>query len=195
MAPLSSAERTILLDVAEHSIGAGLDGGGPLLPALDDLPDVARAPAAVFVTLHVCGRLNGCIGGVEALDPLAHAVARHAWSSAFGDPRLPPLRWADVPALDVEISVLSELELVPASTAEELLSQLRPGVDGVLLTEGRRRGLFLPAVWDQIADPATFLRHLQAKAGLPPGRWAASTRAERFTVEKFGRRAEAIRAA
>ena len=194
---LSSDERALLLRLARASIEAGLDGGvGPLVPLLagdgdgdgdgDGMPERLRRRAAAFVTVTVDGRLNGCIGSLEALEPLAIAVPRKAWEAAFTDPRLPPLGRGDLPGLGIKVSVLSPLEPVPATSVVDLASQLRPGVDGLVLRCGRAAGTFLPAVWDQLPDPLDFVVRLQVKAGLAPGSWAAAMRAFRYETEEFG---------
>jgi AMMECR1 domain-containing protein len=106
----------LLLDVAERSILDGLGNRRSTVPPLDELPDELRRPVGAFVTLNVHGRLNGCIGSIETDDALAVGVARHAWSAAFSDPRLPALRWVDYEHLDIEISILSPLAPMVASS-------------------------------------------------------------------------------
>jgi AmmeMemoRadiSam system protein A len=178
-----------LLDIAERVIIDGLRGIRPAAPALHELPDELRRPAGTFVTLNVRGDLNGCIGSIESDEPLGVSVARHAWSAAFTDPRLPLLRWADYDHLDIEISILSPLAQVPASSRHDLLDLLEPGVDGLLIEAGSRRAVFLPSVWEQLPSASTFLAHLFHKAGLPLDWWPDDLRAFTFTADKFGRRA------
>jgi len=67
----------------------------------------------------------------------------------------------------------------------ELVAQLRPGIDGLVLIEGMRRGTFLPSVWEQLPDPWQFLDHLKQKAGLPSGYWSPTVRVERYTTESW----------
>ena len=97
----------------------------------------------------------------------------------------PALRPEELPGLSVSVSVLSPMEPFPVASEAELLAKVRPGVDGLMLTEGPRRGLFLPAVWEEVPDPATFLAHLRRKAGLPAGWWSPSLQVHRFTVRKI----------
>lgn len=186
-ARLTAADAGALFGVAEAAIAAGHHGSRLSLPSLAGLPPALRRPSGVFVTLRVGGELNGCIGGVHPVEPLAHAVARHARSAAFGDPRLPPLRPEQHDRLDVEISVLSPLAPLPAATRAELLAALRPGTDGLFLAAGRRQGVFLPVVWDHLPDPEAFLAQLEAKAGLRPARWPAGLAAWRFTADTYRR--------
>lgn len=185
----ASTHSELLLDIAERSIVDGLGNRRPAVPTLDELPDELRRPVGTFVTLHVHGRLNGCIGSIETDDALAVGVARHAWSAAFSDPRLPALRWVDYEHLDIEISILSPLAPMVASSRDAVLGALEPGADGLLIAAGSRRAVFLPSVWEQLPSPETFLAHLLHKAGLNPSTWPAGLRAFSFTAEKFGRRA------
>ena len=179
----------VLLDLADAAVADGLRGRGPQVPDVADLPRPLQDPRGVFVTLNVDGELNGCIGTIEPREPLGLAVGRLARSAAFADPRLPPLRPRDYAGLTIEVSVLSPLEPVDASSRPELLEQLRPGVDGLVLAAGHHQGVFLPAVWEKLPDPDAFLDHLLRKAGLRPDTWPSGLRAQRFTVEKLSRRA------
>lgn len=184
---LGAEDAEALLDVAGAAIAAGHRGARLSLPSLAALPAALRRPSGAFVTLRVGGALNGCIGSVEPVEPLAHAVARHARAAAFADPRLPALRPEQHDRLDVEVSVLSPLAPLPCDTRAALLGALRPGVDGLLIAAGRRQAVFLPAVWEHLADPEAFLAQLEEKAGLRRGRWPAGLRAWRFTAEKYRR--------
>ncbi len=182
---LSPADRNRLLDIALHSIKHGLEHGRPFAVELDPLSQPLREKGASFVTLECHGRLRGCIGTLEAHQPLATDVADNAFQSAFCDPRFPPLDKSELPGLDIHISVLSNPEPMHFTSEEDFISQLRPGVDGVILQEGRRRGTFLPAVWEDLPNPEDFARHLKLKAGLPPDYWSETIRAYRYTAEYF----------
>jgi AmmeMemoRadiSam system protein A len=187
--PLGVADVDRLLDIAERAIVDGLRNLHPTVPSAHDLPDELRRSAGTFVTLNVRGELNGCIGSIESDEPLGVSVARHAWSAAFTDPRLPALRWADYEHLDIEISILSPLAPIAAPSRDELLHLLEPGVHGLLIAAGSRQAVFLPSVWEQLPSASTFLAHLFHKAGLAPGSWPDNLRAFTFTADKFGRRA------
>src|SRR4051794_17132203 len=183
---LTGADRARLLEIADASIRAGLAGArSPLLPDLGAEAPALAQPRGAFVTVTVGGQLNGCIGTIEP-QPLARAVARLAYQAAFEDPRLPALTPGDYDRAGIKISVLSPMEPVPAASEDELLRHLRPGIDGLLIESGWHRATFLPAVWETLPDPQTFLRHLEMKAGLSPGRWPGDMRAYRYTSEEFG---------
>ncbi len=181
--PLAGHEREVLLDIADRAILDGL-GARPRTPVDDrTVPSALQRLAASFVTLHVHGELNGCIGTIEPVEPLAGSVARHAWAAAFDDPRLPPLRRVDYPHLTIAISVLSPVDPLAARSREELRDALRPGVDGLVLEAAGRRAVFLPSVWSSLATPDRFVAELFAKAGLDRRYWAPDVRAATFTVE------------
>lgn len=178
---LSEADLDLLFALADRAIGAGLAGRRPPDIDVEDLPPALRQTRGTFVTLEVRGALNGCIGTLETDEALGVAVARRAWEAAFADPRLPQLSTEDYPHLDIKISILSPLAPMAANSEAELLGQLRPGIDGLVIAHGRHRATFLPAVWSHLPHPLDFLRHLEQKAGLPPGRWRTGMRAWRYT--------------
>lgn len=184
---LACSEASTLLDVADEAILEGLAGRSAQDVALHTLPGRLHRTLGSFVTLTVSGGLNGCIGHVEGVEPLARDVAHLAWSAAFADPRLPSLEWSDRDALTIEISLLSPLTSIPAGTPEQLVGQLRPRIDGLVIRAGRHQGLFLPSVWEQLPDARAFLDHLLRKAGLTPGSWSVEMEAFRFTVGKYRR--------
>lgn len=152
-----------LVEVARRSICAGFHGRGRHHPDLSTLPPVLREPRGAFVTVLVDGDLNGCMGAIEPTRPLADVVAAEAWAAAFEDPRLPPLREEQLARVDLEVSVLSDLEPMAVTSLDELLDALRPGADGLVIEAGSRRGLFLPQVWDQLPEPVDFVAHLQSR--------------------------------
>lgn len=182
---LSETEREQLLEIAENSIRHGLRQRCPLTVDLQKVLPKLREPGASFVTLERQGMLRGCIGTLEAHRPLAADVAHNAFQSAFRDPRFPPLDESELQGLEIHISVLSPAEPMTFDSEEDLIRQLRPGVDGVILEEGWHRGTFLPAVWEDLPDPRDFVQHLKLKAGLPADYWSKNIKAYRYTAEYF----------
>lgn len=184
---LDSAQQELLLDIAEASIRHGLNYGRPLSISLKDYPERLREPGASFVTLNRNEQLRGCIGSLSPHRALAEDVAENAYAAAFSDPRFAPLSEAELPGLDIHISILSAAEAMRFRNEEDLLQQLRPGVDGLIMEDGFRRGTFLPSVWEQLPSPELFLRHLKQKAGLPADYWSDSIQVSRYTTHGFGR--------
>jgi MEMO1 family protein len=186
---LDTNEQRTLLDLAREVVAdgvAGRDRDASDLSHLPDLPVSLTTPAATFVTLRCRGRLLGCIGSMEPRRPLAADVAANAWSAAFADPRLPAVTRVDLVELEVKISVLGPLEPMAVSSPAELVASLRPGIDGVLVEGGRRRGTFLPSVWGQLVEVEAFVEHLWHKAGLRPGSWPPDLRVWRYGTLEFG---------
>ena len=176
-AEYSPEERRLLLRLAHQSIEAELEGRRlDLIPPNDHLAE----PRGAFTTLHLHGRLRGCIGYVFATDPLYPTVAQTARGAAFDDPRFAPVTADEVPALRVEISVLSPLRPIRADEVEI-------GKHGLVVTQGSRRGLLLPQVplewgWDR----ETFLAQSCLKAGLSADAWRHGAELLAFTAEVFG---------
>jgi uncharacterized protein len=180
--PYSPEEQAHLLALARASIGHGLEHERPIEPVLDAYPEGLRVQGASFVTLQLNGLLRGCIGTLEAERPLAADVAHNAYAAAFRDPRFPALAADEAERLEIAVSVLGPLVAVQCTDERELLAQLRPGVDGLVLIEGQRRSTFLPAVWEDLPDPRLFLDQLRTKAGLPPDYWSDSLQVLRYSV-------------
>lgn len=183
MTVLSATQRQRVLDVARESIRHGLTYGKPL-PVQDEDAALLQ-PGASFVTLNLHDELRGCIGSLEAHQPLVKDVAQNAFSAAFRDSRFPPVTASEFDALDLHISILSPSEPLHFSSEADLLRQLRPGIDGLVLTDGYHRGTFLPQVWEQLPEPAEFLAHLKRKAGLPVNHWSPTLRVERYSVDSI----------
>ncbi|MEE2732577.1 MAG: AmmeMemoRadiSam system protein A [Pseudomonadota bacterium] len=182
---LSAADQQRLIELAWASIRHGLAQGGPLA-TLEPLSPALREPGASFVTLELDGALRGCIGSLQAHRPLAEDVAHNAYAAAFHDSRFTPLQQQELTALGLQVSVLSPAEEIQCKDEADLLRQLKPGEDGIILEEGVHRATFLPQVWDQLPSPAAFLAHLKNKAGLPQDYWSNRLRIQRYRVEKFG---------
>jgi len=184
---VNESQQQALLDLAEAAIRHALLHGRALHidPAAYD--EALRMPAACFVTLKRNGELRGCIGSLEAHRSMVVDVAHNADAAAFSDPRFPPLREEELRGLELDISLLTPAEEMHFGSEQELIAQLRPGVDGLILEEGYRRGTFLPSVWEQLPQPTQFLQHLKLKAGLPPNHWSGNIRISRYTTQIFGR--------
>ena len=171
-----------LLGIAASSIEHGLAHDRPLPVALDSVPEDLRGHGAAFVTLKRGGRLRGCIGTAEAHRPLAADVAENAYRAAFKDPRFPRLTNEECVNLDLSVSVLTTPEPMTFGDQADLLAQLRPGTDGLIVADGRKRALYLPSVWEQLPEAENFLAQLKLKAGMAADHWSAAFRAHRFAA-------------
>jgi AmmeMemoRadiSam system protein A len=180
---LDPDEAQQLLEVAALSIHAALGTGTPLELDAADYPEGLRDPRATFVTLHRHGELRGCIGELEARRPVVESVANMAFKSAFRDPRFPPLREAELRDLTLEISILGPLQPMKVDDEADLLRQLRPGVDGLVLRSGSAQGTYLPSVWESLPEPCDFVAQLLHKAGIPS--WPSEIEVDRFFVQSI----------
>ena len=173
----SQAERQLLLRLARDSIQSGLENRD--LDLTPPSPHLAE-PRGAFTTLHLEGKLRGCIGYVLPTDSLYKTVADTARAAAFEDPRFEPVTVSEAPYLKVEISVLSPLQ--PIRPDEVVV-----GRHGLVVSQGNHRGLLLPQVapeWDW--DRETFLAQTCLKAGLHPDAWQHGAQLQAFTAEVFG---------
>ncbi len=176
-AEYSPAERAQLLRLAHHSIEAAIEERDlDLVPPSQHLAEFRGA----FTTLHLNGRLRGCIGYVFPSQPLYQTVAETAKAAAFDDPRFQAVTKPELKGLKVEISVLSQLRTV--SPGEVVVKK-----HGLVVQQGNRRGLLLPQVpveWEW--DRETFLSQTCLKAGLDPDAWQHGAELQVFTAEVFG---------
>jgi AmmeMemoRadiSam system protein A len=187
---LETEDRQRLLKLARTSLEYGLLHGRPWSPDLKTMPEALTVPRACFVTLHKQGSLRGCIGSLEPREPLAAAVAWSAYAAGFEDPRFPALRAEELPQLSLDISILSPMQDLKVDSEQDLREKLRPGVDGLLLEEGRRRAVYLPTVWSQLPDPSGFIQQLKLKGGWPVDYWSGGMRVRIFQTLNIEEQAE-----
>ena len=177
---LSDLSRSSLLQVARSSILQGLERGVPLKVNAWRYSKELRRRLACFVSLHIEGKLRGCMGGLRATTPLVIDTANRSFAAAFQDPRFPPLNSYEYQAITLHVSILGPLQRVSASSEEELLAGIEPGADGLLIEDHNRSATFLPIIWQQIPEPSLFLQHLKAKAGWTADYWSRSIKAYRY---------------
>ena len=124
-----------------------------------------------FVTLTINKQLRGCIGNLESTESIMAGIKRNAVNAAFHDPRFAPLKADELDQVGIEISILTEPQPLEYRGSKDLLTKLRPHVDGVILRKGTASATFLPQVWEQLPEPEHFLSHLCRKAGLSADTW------------------------
>ncbi len=179
MPPSDTELGTLLLARARQAIAHHLGLGEPPPPE----PALAER-GATFVTLTKDGELRGCIGSLRPQRSLAEDVAANA-VGACRDPRFPPLAATEFPLIRIEVSLLSAPDFLAFADEAGLLSQLRPGEDGLILFAGCRSATFLPQVWSQLPEPARFLAALKHKLGLAADHPAERLMAARYSVRKW----------
>lgn len=183
---LSGSEKQYVLQLVRNTL-ENLPSAGERLPAEETLlpgalPEKLERPSGVFVTLHRHGQLRGCVGFIEAVEPLFKAVIANTLNAARRDPRFPPVAPDEVPEMDIEVSVMSPLRKIGS------VEEIEVGRDGLVVSAPGARGLLLPQVateynWDRM----TFLEHTCQKAGLAPDAWRDSeVQVEIFSADVFG---------
>jgi uncharacterized protein len=179
---LTLEEQKNLLRLARDAIERGVRGEE--LPPLDisALSLALREEGTSFVTLTSHGQLRGCVGALEAYQPLAEDVREHAVAAALKDPRFPPVQEEELRGIEIEVSRLTRPIPLEYKDAQDLLSKLRPHIDGVILRDDSyHRATFLPQVWEKIPDSAEFLSNLCYKMGVEPELW----RRKHFEVQTY----------
>lgn len=185
---ISENDKSILLETARQSIAYGLEHHRALPIEMDNEVDnemenfssLLKSQAATFVTLNLNQQLRGCIGTLDAYQPLVKDVSEHAYSAAFQDPRFSAVTESELPGLEIHISILTPSEPMNFTSEDDLLKQLQPGIDGLILNDGAHKATFLPSVWEQLKEPKEFLSHLKRKAGLDDNYWSESIKAFRY---------------
>jgi len=182
---LSLENRQNLLSTVKQAIRYGLDHHKNLPININHVPPELQIIKTSFVTLTINNQLRGCIGSLLAHRPLIEDIAHNAYAAAFSDPRFPALTENEFEQLHVYLSILSDSSTMAFSSEADLLQQIRPDIDGLILEDKGQRGTFLPSVWEQLPDPKDFLNHLKQKAGLPANYWSKSLKVSRYTVESI----------
>ena len=167
---LTKEEGEYLISLARKTIEAKLFNKD-ISEDKKDLTEKYLEKRGTFVTLTMNDNLRGCIGHIIPQESLIEGVRVNAINAAFEDPRFPPLSKSEWDKVKVEVSILTEPELLEYSGSNDLLSKLRQGIDGVILKKGFAQATFLPQVWDQLPDKAEFLTHLCMKAGMSGSEW------------------------
>ena len=168
---LSENEKKTLLNVAREAITSAVSGLPPNEIDISKMTANLRSQGASFVTLTINGKLRGCIGALEAYQPLVLDVQEHAAAAAMEDYRFNQVSVEEISLLKIEISWLTPIVKLDYRDSKDLISKLRPGMDGVLIKDGARRATFLPQVWEQIPEAEEFLSRLCMKMGSPPDLW------------------------
>jgi AmmeMemoRadiSam system protein B/AmmeMemoRadiSam system protein A len=186
-ARLPREEQDVLLTAAARALAHATEHAGqmPVVNLRGSMPPTLSAMRATFVTLEKDHRLRGCIGSLRPHRPLLNDVMINAVKAGFSDPRFPPLMRDELQHLTMSVAILSEPRPIVAETETQLIEDLSPDRDGLIISDQGRSAVFLPHVWAQIPDPRLFLTALRQKAGLPGDHWSPTFRAQRFSVEKF----------
>jgi AmmeMemoRadiSam system protein A len=186
MESLTDMEKQVLLQLARKTLETVIRDHSKYHVDLEKYTPRLQQNGASFVTLTRHEALRGCIGTLEAYQPLVQDVCEHAEAAALEDYRFPPVRKEELDQIKIEVSVLTPAVPLEYSTSDELIERLRPGIDGVVLRDGIHRATFLPQVWEQLPEPEDFLSHLCAKMGAASDLWRRKVlQVSIYQVEEF----------
>jgi AmmeMemoRadiSam system protein A len=161
------ARRVIAARLKQAEIPGGLESS--LAACLDE--PCLQNERGTFVTLKIKGQLRGCMGCLTASESIVEGIRRNALNAAFDDPRFPALTAEELARAEIEVSILTEPQELHYSDSNDLITKLRPNIDGLIIKKGMARSTFLPQVWAQLPRTEDFLTHLCLKAGLPGNEW------------------------
>jgi len=168
---LNDIEQKVLLKIAREALEKAVRGMPLPEVQLKKLSPTLQANGASFVTLTKNDRLRGCIGTLEAYQPLAGDVQEHAVAAALQDFRFPNVQPSELPLIQIEVSILTPHEPLVYNGPDDLIQKVRPGIDGVVLEDGFRKATFLPQVWEKLPNPEYFLSQLCIKMRAPDDLW------------------------
>ena len=166
----------LIIDICRQAIKSKFE------PDIEEIkyPQVFVRIGACFVTLEKNNTLRGCIGSVIARRPLINDIIMNAKNSAFSDPRFLPVQQNEISQLKIAVSILSEPKKMSFTDENDLLRQMRPNIDGIIIKDGIYQAVYLPSVWEQLPDKREFLETLKVKAGLNPDYFSDTFEAYRF---------------
>jgi len=170
MSPMSIEDKRYLLQLARTVILDRLGDKTSSPPPERSTPEFMEKRGC-FVTLHASGRLRGCIGIIEPNQSLIAGVKENAIHAGFQDHRFSPVTLHEMENITIEISILTRPVPLVFENADDLKKRLKPGVHGVILSQGYYRATFLPQVWEQLPGTEDFLGHLCRKAGMEKTCW------------------------
>ena len=157
-------QKQVLVTAARSSIQHGLQSGKTETINVENYDPELQEIRATFVTLKIEQSLRGCIGTLEGKYPLIRSVAKYAYAAAFRDPRFKPLSQEEFEKITLSISILTPAEIIKFDSESDLINQLVPDIDGLIIKSGNRGATFLPAVWESLPNAEKFLSQLKAKA-------------------------------
>ncbi|MEK7213110.1 MAG: AmmeMemoRadiSam system protein A [Patescibacteria group bacterium] len=165
-------EKKFILTLARLAIAHYFESGKLPKISLTEVPGkTLLKDGACFVTLTIAGALRGCVGHLEAIQPLYLDIMKNAVAAAFEDTRFFPLQSEELAQTDIEVSILSESKPLSFLSPEDLLAKLQPGQDGVIIRRGNFSATYLPQVWEELPAKKDFLTSLCLKAGLAVDSW------------------------
>lgn len=173
-----------LIQIVHTSLRKAVEDHKKHSPSRQSYPEDVFDRGASFITLYKNGELRGCIGSILPTISIAQDIADNTYAAALEDKRFSPVRIEELSEITYTISLLSGFEEIRYHDEKDLLQKIIENIDGIVIRDGNRQGVFLPSVWEQLPDKEEFFKHLKIKAGMNPNYWNNRIKVYRFrTVE------------
>lgn len=170
-----------IIDIVKKTIDLKLRGREEInITNYFPYPPILDSAGACFVTLHLNNNLRGCIGSVIPQTSLLIDLIKNAHNAAFMDPRFNPLTRDEFEQCQISVSLIGRPERIDFNSEEDLLSQLKPNIDGVIIKDADKQALYLPSVWEILPNKEDFLKSLKQKAGFDREYFSSTLEAYRF---------------
>jgi len=181
-----------LLNLARRSLDYYFKNNKILKINENELTDLTlKEKRGIFVTLTKKGQLRGCIGHLEAIQPIYLDVIENSLSAAFNDRRFIPLQESELADIKMEISVLTKPQELKYCSLQDLLDKLIPFKNGVIIEKGKKGATYLPQVWEDLPNKEDFLNSLCEKAGLDSEEWKrGELKVYTYEVEAFAEKGQ-----
>ena len=174
----------VLMQIVHLSLEKAVKHNKHYSPSRANYPEDIFDKGASFVTLRKKGELRGCIGSILPNSSIAQDIASNTYLASKEDSRFSPITEDELKEIKYSISLLSGFEKIPYKSEQDLLNKIKQGIDGIVIRDGDRQGVFLPSVWSELPDKTEFFKQLKVKAGMNPNYWNNRIKVYRFrTVE------------
>lgn len=184
---LTLEEGQFLVEYARKEIEAHFLGGKPDIP--ESMKNLMSKKLPVFVKLNNYPKrtLRGSAGYTEKILPLGTSLKEMALAAALTDPRFHPLRKSELKSITVEVSILSEPQLIKVDDTMKYPEQIVIGRDGLLIEKDKKKGFMLPQIAVELmCNPRSFLSFASMNAGLSPDAWRdPQVKVYRFNAQIF----------
>ena len=178
---------TNLLKIAKVSLDEAVINQKHFKPEREDYDDILFNRGAVFVNLYKNGELRGSSGALLPSEAVAFAVAKNTYAAALNDKNFPPITKEELQKIKINLSLLTGFERISYKNEADLLQKLQIGNDGLVIRDGNRQGVFLPAEWQKYSQPQEFLNNLKIKTGISPSYWSNRIKVYRFKAVEISK--------
>ncbi len=188
---LNNEDKSSILKVAKKTIAYAMRYDKIMPIEIESFSDILRTPWGLFVTIETEKNTNiyksrslGSKGSVKSTYPLIKGVVEYSYGAGFKDERFYPLNIERVENFTLNISICSIPLAINCSSDMDIIRQLVPYKDGILLEVNDVKSSFSPNVWKLLPRAKDFWLNLRKKANLRTGVWSDSFKISRYyTVE------------